>query len=125
MATTQRQAQVSRLLRSEIADIIHNEMRDPRVGFVTVTDVETSVDLRHARVFVSILGGEEEERDAFDAVCGANAFIRRRLAGRVSLKFVPELDFRLDRTAQRAARIFTLLQQVKGEGSNEEPPQVD
>ncbi len=123
MLPTQRQIQVSRLIRAEISDIIRKEMRDPRLGFVTITDVEASVDLRHAKVYVSVLGGEEEERDAFEAVSGASAFIRRKLAERITLKFVPELHFRLDRTPRRAARIAMLLQQVRREGEGEQSPE--
>ncbi len=100
---------VSALLRNELQDIIQREIKDPRVGFATVTGVETSPDLRHARVFVSVLGSAEEGEASVRALDEARAFLRHELAARTDLRFVPELDFKRDTSLERASRISELL----------------
>ncbi|CAN5807464.1 hypothetical protein BH20GEM1_BH20GEM1_16620 [soil metagenome] len=92
-----------------------SDMKDPRIGFATVMDVRTSPDLRHARVFVSVLGGEDEKQVALDALGGARGFIRGRVGQEVTLKYLPEFHFELDRTLEQAARIEELLEDLPPE----------
>lgn len=112
---TRRTIRVDQLLKQEIARII-GDLKDPRIGFATVMDVRTSPDLRHARVFVSVLGEEDQKRVALDALTGARGFIRSRVGQEVTLKYLPELHFELDRTLEQAARIEELLVDLGAEG---------
>ena len=105
---TRRTERVDELLKQEIARVI-GDLKDPRVGFATVMDVRTSPDLRHARVFVSVLGEESARQAAIEALEGARGFVRARIGEAVTLKYLPELEFELDRTLERAARIDELL----------------
>lgn len=112
---TRRTIRVDQLLKQEIARIIA-DLKDPRIGFATVMDVRTSPDLRHARVFVSVLGGEDEKQVALDALTGARGFIRSRVGQEITLKYLPELHFELDRTLEQAARIEELLEDLGAAG---------
>src|SRR5439155_2092394 len=87
---------INALLRHELQRLIQQEVKDPRVGFATVTGVETSPDLRHARVFVSVLAGEDEARAALKALQDARKYFRHELAQRTELRYVPDLDFARD-----------------------------
>lgn len=106
---------VNALVRQELQQLIQQEMKDPRVGFATVTGVETTPDLRHARVFVSVLAGDDEANTAIRALQEARAFLRRELAARTALRYVPELEFARDTTLERASRIDELLRQARGQ----------
>jgi ribosome-binding factor A len=105
-----RSARVSDQMKEEIADILMRKVRDPRIGFVTVTDVAVSDDLRNAKVYVSILGGERAE--TLKALEHATAYIRSELGRRMRMKFMPELLFRYDEAAERGAHIMELLQHI-------------
>ncbi|NCO38453.1 MAG: ribosome-binding factor A [Armatimonadetes bacterium CG_4_10_14_3_um_filter_66_18] len=96
---------VDELVRQQVGEIITTMLRDPRVGFATVTDAKTSPDLRHARVFVSAYGGDEERESCLEGLRSAAAFIRGELGRRVSLRNVPELAFVVDDSAERAQRL--------------------
>ena len=103
---SERTKQLDELLRQEIAEIVTREVGDPRIGFVTITDVETSPDLRHAQVWVSVIG-QPAERDATIAALGrAMPFVRRELGRRLRLKRIPDLHVRLDDTAERGTRVL-------------------
>lgn len=106
---TVRQQQVARMLVAEISDIIRREMNDPRLGFATLVGAEPSRDLRHARVYVSILGDEEDQRRSLEALNGAVGYIRSLLGPRLTMRYVPEITFRLDHTAESAQHIEVLL----------------
>lgn len=114
MARHRRMHRVDELLKEEIAGILH-DMKDPRVGFLTVMDVETSPDLRHARVYVSVLGEEEEKQEAMEALRRARGWVRARVGEEVTLKFLPEIHFELDRTLERAARIEELIEEMRSD----------
>ena len=119
---SRRMERLDELLRQEIARLITEEVRDPRVGFTTVMDARVSPDLRHARVYVSVLGDQEEKEAAVDALQGASGFLRGRLGAIVEMKYLPELEFELDRSLERASRIEEILDQVRPpERSDEEP----
>ena len=101
------------LLRQEIARLIAEEVRDPRVGFTTVMDARVSPDLRHARVYVSVLGDDREKEAAVDALQRASGFLRGRLGAIVEMKYLPELEFELDRSLEQASRIEEILDRVR------------
>ncbi|HYY53919.1 MAG TPA: 30S ribosome-binding factor RbfA [Candidatus Dormibacteraeota bacterium] len=105
---------VNALIRHELQQLIQQEVKDPRVGFATVTDVETSPDLRHARVYVSVMGDDAEADATVKALQEAKAFLRHELAGRITMRRVPDLDFMRDTTLDRAMRIEALLREAKG-----------
>ncbi|MFO0754044.1 MAG: 30S ribosome-binding factor RbfA [Thermodesulfovibrionales bacterium] len=107
-----RSQRLSILLREEIADIIMRRVKDPRLGFVTVTDVEMSEDLKIARVFVSVL--KEEERElTLEILNAAKGLIRSEVSKRVRVKFIPVLEFRIDASIARGDRIDRLLREIK------------
>ena len=104
---------VDELLRQEIARLIAEEVRDPRVGFTTVMDARVSPDLRHARVYVSVLGDDREKEAAVAALQRASGFLRGRLGAIVEMKYLPELEFELDRSLEQASRIEEILDRVR------------
>ncbi len=107
---------VSDLLRLEISEVLRHEVRDPRVGLATVTDVDVSPDLRHALVRISLFGEESDRREALAALRKASGFVRARLAKRANhLKYLPELVFELDRGAEHSDRIERLLESLHDE----------
>ncbi|HRC86389.1 MAG TPA: 30S ribosome-binding factor RbfA, partial [Thermoanaerobaculia bacterium] len=108
-----RPERVADLLRAEISAILARELSDPRVRLVTVSQVEVSSDLRHAKVKLSILGNEAERQAALEGARHARGFIRRQLGSRLSLRLVPELTFELDRGAEHSQRISDLLEELE------------
>ncbi len=112
-----RKERLEELLRREISDIIHREVKDPRIGFVTVTDAEVTRDLTYAKVFISVLGTEEQQEAALKGLNSATRFIRGEFGQRIKLRQVPEISFRIDLAIKQGARIHELLEQVKREES--------
>ncbi len=110
-----RQARVAELLREEVAEILQ-KMKDPRVGFASVTRVEVSPDLRHARVMVSVLGDSEAREKTMAAMERAKGHVRAALAERLHLRFVPEVVFCLDRSLEYGARVQELLREIREGG---------
>jgi ribosome-binding factor A len=108
--TADRMRRVDEAVREVLSDAITSELKDPRVGFVTVTSVDTAPDLRQARVFVSVLGTDPERRRSLDALRSAHGYLQRRVADQLRLRHTPTLDFVYDDTAERAQRIETLLE---------------
>jgi ribosome-binding factor A len=105
---------VNQLIKEEVSLLLQRELKDPRLGFVTVTEVETSQDLKTARVVVSVLGDEAGWRDSLAALHSARGFIRNWLRHHLDLRVTPELVFRADRSMEHAARIQELLKQLDG-----------
>src|SRR5213595_3165387 len=104
-----RMRRVDEAVREVLSDAIAKDLQDPRVGFVTVTGVKTSPDLRHARVYVSVLGTAAEQEASLEGLRSAHGYLQRRVAGELHLKNTPELHFILDHTAERAFRLEQLL----------------
>ena len=111
--TYKRADRVNALLQRELGTIISEELRDPRIGFTTVTAVEITSDLRTAKVHVSVLGDDEQIASTMKTLDEAKPYLRHELGSRVELRFVPELVFVNDRSAERSARISTLLREAK------------
>jgi ribosome-binding factor A len=103
---------VNQLIKEELSGLLQRELKDPRLGFVTVTEVETTNDLRAAKVYVSVLGSEAEWKASLAALESAKGFIRNWLRGHLDLRATPTLDFRPDRSMQHAAHIQGLLKQL-------------
>src|SRR5262245_30543804 len=104
-------------LRIEISEIIEREIHDPRVGLATVTAIKVSPDLRHARVFVSALGDEEEHKKTIQGLRSAASYVRHSLSKRLQhLKRIPELTFDYDESIEQGFRIEKLLDEIKSEG---------
>jgi ribosome-binding factor A len=116
--TTGRMRRVDEAIRQVIGDAVAGNLKDPRVGFVTVTDVRTSADLRHARVYVSVLGadgGASERQERDDTLAGlrsAHGFLQGRLAAELRLKRTPALEFIYDETTDRALRVDELIDEI-------------
>lgn len=108
-----RTQRLNRLLKEEISRVLRREVKDARVGMVTVTDVEVSPDLKVGRVFVQASGDEERKAEALQGLSSAAGFIRMRLGRELRIRRVPELRFILDRTQEKAARIAELLGEVR------------
>ena len=112
--TGDRMRRVDEAMREVLSGAITSEIKDPRVGFVTVTAVETSVDLRHARVFVSVLGDDPQRRRSMDGLESARGFLQRRVASELRLKNTPTLQFLYDDSADRGLRIAEILDERGG-----------
>lgn len=106
---------VNQLIKEEISLLLQRELKDPRLGFVTVTEVDTAKDLRVAKVYVSVLGTEDQWRASLDALESAKGFIRAWLRDHLDLRVTPTLEFRPDRSMQHAANIQALLKSLKHE----------
>lgn len=109
---SQRQERVNSQFKTELADLLRR-VKDPRIGFVSVTDVEVTPDLKQARVYVSVLGNEDARRDTLSGLRSATGFIKTELARRVRLRFMPDIEWRYDSSIEHGARINELLNQVK------------
>lgn len=117
---TQRQERVEELLKVEISEILQREMQDPRIGFVTITDVEITPDLRHARVFISIMGDDAKKDESMKALKRAAGFIRSELGKRIRMRTTPEIEFKIDDSIDRGVRILELLEQIKKDEPEQE-----
>ena len=105
----ERMRRVNEAIRQVLADALSGELSDPRFGFITVTDVKTSPDLRAARVFVSVLGDAGVRADSLAALDSAHGLLQGRIAGQLTLKRTPRLEFVYDTTTDRALRVESLL----------------
>ena len=104
---------LNHLMRQEISELFQRQVKDPRLGgFVTVTQVSASPDLRHAKVFISIIGNEEEKREALKALTIASGFLRKELSMRLRLRRSPELSFHYDDSIDQGAQVLQLISQV-------------
>ena len=114
---------VNSLIRREISELLQRQVKDPRVGtFVAVTEVYTSPDLKHARIFVSSLGSEEEKQETLSALVSASGFFRSELFKRLKLRRIPELSFQWDDSIERGEHLLQLIDQVS---SDNDPIGVD
>jgi ribosome-binding factor A len=112
--TADRMRRVDEAMREVLSGAITSELKDPRVGFVTVTAVDTAADLRHARVYVSVLGTASERKRSLDGLRSAHGYLQRCVADELHLRHTPTLDFVYDDTAERAQRIGELLDREGG-----------
>jgi ribosome-binding factor A len=113
-----RMRRVDEAVREVLSDAIAKDLQDPRVGFVTVTAVKTSPDLRHARVYVSVLGDEQARSDTLEGLRSARGFLQGRVAAELSLKHTPAVTFEYDESIDRGMRITQLINQVGSPGGD-------
>ena len=114
---------IQELIKQETSEIIMRELKDPRIGLVTVTEVDVSSDLRNAKLYVSILGSDKQIEETWKGLNSSLGFIRRELAHRIRLKFIPDIKFLMDTSLEYSAHIQELLIKVqkeeeKSHGSN-------
>jgi len=114
-----RQRKIEEVLKVEVSDILRREFKDPRLGFLTITDAEISPDLRHAKVFVSVMGTDEERVANMAILKKAQHFVRQEFGKRVKMKVLPDIEFKLDTSVDQGVRIFELLEKIKHEEEDE------
>ncbi|ADL07992.1 30S ribosome-binding factor RbfA [Thermosediminibacter oceani] len=111
---------VSGEIKKAVSEIINNDLKDPRIqGLISVTKVEVSKDLRHAKIFLSIYGEESVKQNALEGIKNAEGFIRRELANRIRLKFIPQLNFKLDDSIEYGIHISKLLKDINSSGNED------
>lgn len=116
MAMTRRLERLNGLFREELSELLLRQVKDPRLAqFVSITRVTISPDLSHARVFVSVMGSEEEKVSTLEGLAAAARYLRRELNNRISLRRMPELSFRRDDSLEKGARVLDLLNQISEE----------
>jgi ribosome-binding factor A len=115
--TSDRMRRVDEAVREVLSSALSEGLKDPRVGFVTVTAVETAPDLRRARVYVSVLGDESNRRRTLEGLRSAHGYLQRRVGTELRLKHTPTLDFVYDDTVDRSLRLKALLEAEEDEGS--------
>ena len=108
-----RAERITEAIRQEVSIIIHDKLKDPRLGFVTITRVEMSPDLRLARVYFSVLGKDEDYKKTKEALDSALGFVRRLIAERINLRIAPEIMFFDDRSSEYSVRIQEVLEEIK------------
>ena len=106
---------VASAIKEEIGSIIHDELHDPRLGFITVVQVEVTKDLQIAKVYFSVLGTEKQKEDAQAGIESAKGFIRKLVGDRLKLRYTPELIFKLDESAEYSINIFAKIDRIKDE----------
>ncbi|MBI5286778.1 MAG: 30S ribosome-binding factor RbfA [Deltaproteobacteria bacterium] len=112
--TSRRAERVGGLLREEISSILRNEIKDPRIGFITITRVVVTNDLSLARVFFSIIGTKEDRDRSIEGLNSASSYIRRALGKRLNLKHIPDINFRFDESLEYSSRIEELIKEIRG-----------
>jgi len=111
---------VGEQMKKELSDIIGRKIKDPRIGFVTVTDVELTGDLQQAKVFITVLGDEKQKNDTMKALAKAKGFIRSEIGQRIRLRKTPDLIFEFDESIDYGNRIEKLLKEIGSEESNKQ-----
>lgn len=120
MIENRRQDRVSALIQRELSEIIHRDVKDPRVTFCTITHTEVSADLKYVDVKVSVIGGIEQKESTLAGLKSAAGFLRREINRRLSLKHSPELRFSLDDSVEHLMKIDGLLKEIEDEQEVEE-----
>lgn len=116
-----RPERLAEAIKKEVSEMLTEDLKDPRIGFVSITSVEVSKDLRYASVFVSVFGEPAERKASLEALQKAQGFIRGELAKRIRLRYTPEINFKLDESIERGTRLISLMNEVKDKdaGQNE------
>jgi ribosome-binding factor A len=125
MPKFRRTDRINEQFKQEISLIVRDEVRDPRVGLATITAVQASPELDHAKVYITSLGDEEEREEILTGLRSAAPFIRKQLAGRLSMRRIPELHFEADRVLAEAQRIEQLLREALPYGSSSSASSVE
>ncbi|MBO55215.1 MAG: ribosome-binding factor A [Dehalococcoidia bacterium] len=121
---SRRTDRINVLMRQELSGLISREIKDPRVsGIITITQVDTSSDMRNARVYLSVMGDSDTKREALDGLRSASSFLRRELRTKISLRYIPFLSFELDDTLEHSINILNILDTIKPNDPPSEPSQ--
>ena len=120
MRMSARSERVQEALRQEISRIVQGEIKDPRLGFITITKVELTPDLRHAKVFFSVFGEDKDKRLALKGLNSAKGYIKGLVSDRVKLRCTPDIDFKIDESLEHTKKIFDILDKIKKEKVDEE-----
>ena len=115
MPNTRRQDQLGRVIAQELSELMQLRVKDPRIGFASITGVNVSRDLSLAKVYISVMGTPEEQRETMRGLRHAAGFLRHELAQRLSVRHVPEITFLLDESIARGARMLDLLNEISRE----------
>ncbi len=110
-----RQEKLGELIAVELSDLLRTRVKDPRVGFASITHVEVSGDLRHAKIHVSVMGTADERVETMKGLKNASGYLRHELASRLVLRYMPEIVFKLDTSIEEGARILDLINKVEQE----------
>lgn len=117
--SSRRIARLNDAFREEISDLLRRQIKDPRMAvFITITRVEISADISHAKVYVSVMGTDEERQSALEGLAAASSFLRREIGRRLALRRTPELRFRRDDSLEQGAHVLELLDEVEQEDSS-------
>lgn len=111
--TSHRANKVAEEIKKEITQMLRDEIKDPRIGFITVTGVEVTPDIRYAKVFISVYGNDETRVQSLEALEKGKGFVRSELGKRMSLRYTPEISFKFDSSIEYGAKIMKLLAEVK------------
>jgi len=118
--SSQRPERVQEAIRQEVSKIIQDEMRDPRLGFLTITGVVLTRDLRYARIYFSVLGEDKDKRLALKGLKNAKGYIKGLLADRIKLKFMPDIEFKIDESFEHTRHVYDVLNKIKKEREDAE-----
>lgn len=111
-----RPGRLAEAMKKEISDILLNDIKDPRLGFVTITMVDVTSDLRHAKVYASVLGDSARQKATGEVLGRATGYIRTEIGRRIRLRYTPEIVFELDNSIERGTRVIRLMEEVKSSG---------
>jgi len=116
-----RPERLAEAIKKEVSELLREELKDPRIGFVSITSVDVSKDLRYANIYASIFGEPDQQKISMKALQKAQGFIRGELGKRIRLRYTPEITFKLDQSISHGSRIIALMEKVKekGGGQNE------
>lgn len=103
---------INAFIRANVSEIIRCKVSDPRIGFISITDVETTPDISQSRIFVSVLGDETQKKDTMAGLKSATHYIRGELGNRLSLRVIPEIVFKLDDSLERGARVLGIMKKI-------------
>jgi ribosome-binding factor A len=113
MPNPHRQAKLGEQIAQEVSDLLRTRIKDPRVGFASITHVDVSGDLRYAKIFVSVMGANEDQKGTIEALHHATGFIRHELAGRLTIRFMPDITFKLDTSIEQGSRVLGLIREMQ------------
>ena len=119
MSSQLRIEKLQELIKQEVSKMLLREIKDPRIGFVTVTEVEMTGDLREAKIFVSVMGDEKKVKESFAGLKSALGFIRREIGKRIRLRFTPEISFAPDTSLDYSEHIQKILLDIEKEGTKQ------
>lgn len=111
-----RSERLAEAIKKEISDLLRDEIKDPRIGFVSITSVKVSKDLRYADIYTSVYGEPDEQKAAIEALKKAQGFIRSELSKRIRLRYTPEITFKLDQSIGHGVHLIKLMEEVRAKG---------